>query len=317
MLTVSNYHYIRENFKTPYPSIFGLTPVAFEKQLLSLNRIGKFIHPNDLIINCDEILNSKQNFILVTFDDGLKEQFDLAKPVLDTLGIPAMFFVNSLNYIEREVTLAHKIHLLRSQISPSEFLKQLADIELQNSIYLTLSEKEKAIIHYNYDDTESAYLKYILNFKFSAMQQSTCIGGIFKQFFDEEKVVQMLYMTEQQLQLLANEGMLGSHTHSHKALGLLEPKVIYSELSTTKQFLEHLTEKIIACVSYPYGSKEASAKPVPETANELGYTIGFTMERGINIGKENPLLLKRFDCNDLPSGKNGKNFKNEYSFIYE
>ncbi|HMK06210.1 MAG TPA: hypothetical protein VK476_01690, partial [Flavobacterium sp.] len=97
MLTVSNYHYIREDFSAPYPSIFGVTPQAFERQLLLLREMGTFIHPQDLINNADEILSSEQHFLLVTFDDGLKEQLTLAKPILDKLGIPALFFINSIN----------------------------------------------------------------------------------------------------------------------------------------------------------------------------------------------------------------------------
>lgn len=317
MLTVSNYHYIRENFETPYPSIFGLTPGEFKKQLLSFKRIGKFIHPNDLLINCDEILRSEQNYILVTFDDGLKEQFEFAKPILDKLEISALFFANSINYIEKEVSQVHKIHLLRSQLAPNVLLDTFAEVDTDCVVNLTFLEKEMAKAHYNYDDAESANLKYILNFKLSAIQLSNLINGLFERFFNKNKVVNDLYMSEQQLQVLAKEGVLGSHSHSHIALGLLEPQLIYEELSKTKDYFEKLTKTEIAYISYPYGSKEACAKPVPEFAKEIGYTIGFTMERGINSGKENQLLLRRFDCNDLPSGKNGKNFKNEYSFIYE
>lgn len=317
MLTVSNYHYIRENFETNYPSIFGLTPSVFEKQLLSLNDIGKFIHPKDLIKNTDEILKSKQNYLLVTFDDGLKEQFELAKPILDKMHIPALFFVNTINYVEKEVTMVHKIHLLRSEIAPKILLTAFMDCNGSNKIDLTFTEKEKAIIHYNYDDAESAYFKYILNFKLSAIQQSILVDGLFEQFFDKNEVGSELYMSEKQLQILAKDGLLGSHAHSHIALGLLEPQLIHNELSKTKDYLEQLTNTEITCLSYPYGSQEACAKPVPQIAATLGYSIGFTMERGINNGNENKLLLKRFDCNDLPSGKNEKKFKNEYSFIYK
>ena len=99
MLTVSNYHYIRENFTTKYPSIFGLIPIEFRKQLLLLKNQGDFINPHNLIDNIKEILESKDNHFLITFDDGLKEQHDYAFPILDELDIPAIFFINSINHI--------------------------------------------------------------------------------------------------------------------------------------------------------------------------------------------------------------------------
>jgi hypothetical protein len=69
MLTVCNYHYIRENFKASYQSIFGVTPNLFEEQLILLKKKGIFIHPNNLINDSEEILKSEQTFILITFYD--------------------------------------------------------------------------------------------------------------------------------------------------------------------------------------------------------------------------------------------------------
>ena len=48
MLTVSNYHYIRDDFTTPYPSIFGVTPSFFKSQLLAIKEIGTYITPQQL-----------------------------------------------------------------------------------------------------------------------------------------------------------------------------------------------------------------------------------------------------------------------------
>ena len=317
MLTVSNYHYIREDFSAPYPSIFGLTPAQFECQLVKLKCIGEFIHPRDLIANIEEIISSKVNYLLVTFDDGLKEQYELAKPILDKLNISALFFINSINFIEKKVSTVHKIHLLRSQFEPQFLLNHIKKIEPKLRLSLTAKEKNKAEIHYNYDDSQSAHLKYILNFKLSVVQQSKLIHELFGNLFNSENIVKELYMTEEMIIDLASKGMLGSHTHSHLALGTLASETIYQELSKTKLYLEQLTNYKINCVSYPYGSSEACAKPVPDLAASLGYTIGFSMERGINTSLDSTLILKRFDCNDLPGGKNEKYFKNEYSSFYK
>ena len=148
MLTVSNYHYIREDFSTPFPSIFGVTPIAFKSQLEKLKEVGKFVSPKELISNTDEILKAKENYILVTFDDGLREQFELAKPILDDLQIAAMYFINSINFIEKQVSLVHKIHLLRSQIAAADLLKLFANLSPTSGFDLTADEKSKALEHY-------------------------------------------------------------------------------------------------------------------------------------------------------------------------
>lgn len=309
MLFVSNYHYIRNNFESKYPSIFGLTPKMFKRQLLKLKEMGTFVHPDELLTNSEEIFESPQKYFLVTFDDGLKEQYDLALPILEQLEVPALFFVNSLNFMEKKVSLVHKIHLLRSVVSTDYILENLYDLKL------TLLEKDKATSHYNYDTEQNALLKYILNFKLSHEQQISFIDTLFPNFFDEKKVVDDLYMNEHQLRVIADSGWLGSHTHSHLSLGGQTEEVIKKELTISKQYLENLTNNEISFVSYPYGNKDACKEPVPKHAEEAGYKVGFTMQRGVNTSKEHMLTLKRFDCNDLPTGKNEEAFRNEYSII--
>ncbi len=96
MLIVSNYHYIREDFTAKHPSIFGLTPKQFRLQMEELSKAGSFISQKDLL----KFRNKKfdKNYILITFDDGLKEQYELAKPILDAMGIPFIFFINTANF---------------------------------------------------------------------------------------------------------------------------------------------------------------------------------------------------------------------------
>jgi len=303
MLTISNYHYIRRKYTAKYPSIFGVTPVEFRKQLLLLLDNGTFVNSKDLLNNSKQILESNENFYLITFDDGLKEQFDNALPILDELEVPAVFFVNSSNFSEKKVSTVHKIHLLRSIISPDEFVNQLFHFD---SIELSDLEKKRAKDIYQYDDEKSAVLKYILNFKMTFKQQEKVIKKMFDHFFDEEDVLQNLYMNEQSLNELANRGYLGSHSHNHYPLGLLDLELMKFEIENSKKILEKSTNSIIELIAYPFGTKEACTDSVGEIAKNAGFKLGFTTTRGINMDFEKPLLLNRYDCNDMPGGKNYK-----------
>jgi len=297
MLTVSNYHYIRLDFKANYPSIFGVTPNEFKKQLLLLKNQGDFVTPIDLANDIRQILDSKENNLLITFDDGLKEQFDLALPILDELNIPAIFFVNSINFEQEKVSTVHKIHLLRSIFSSDEFLRKLIDVPFSDS------EKNEAKSIYRYDDEKSAILKYILNFKLNFKQQEQIIKKLFDFHFDEDDILESLYLTQQNLKYLGQKGYLGSHTHSHYPLGLLKEEDIKFELEKTKLYLDKLTSSNTNIVSYPYGTPEVCTDLVADMAKKTDHKIGFTTKRGVNTLDENLLLLKRFDCNDLIGGK--------------
>jgi peptidoglycan/xylan/chitin deacetylase (PgdA/CDA1 family) len=306
MLTVCNFHYIRNNFDAPYPSIFGVTPYEFENQLLKLSETGEFINQKIVIEDIDSILASKKNFILITFDDGLKEQYVLAKPILDKMKIEAIYFINSINYIEKEVSQVHKIHLLRSQIPTLKLLNRIENLSAEIDFSFSEEDMQNAKLCYNYDDFDSAYLKYLLNFKLTTDQTAKIINTLFDEYFNTNSVVANLYMTKEQLLTLSSLNMLGSHTHSHFPLGLLNPSLIKKELETTKYFIDSFGHKNSFSVSYPFGNRDSCKTPVPEFAKEIGHKIGFAFEPGINRFGENHLLLKRFDCNDLIGGKNYK-----------
>lgn len=304
MLTVSNYHYIRPNFKTKFKSIFGVTPIEFKEQLLVLKMSGDFVRQDELLCNYDEIVASNKIFYFITFDDGLKEQYQYALPILDELKIPAVLFANSRNYEDKKVSTVHKVHLLRSILSTKKIRIALAN--QSNSIQLLDADFLKAQNIYVYDDQESAALKYLLNYKLDFNIQEATISALFDEHFDEKSVIKELYMNEEEIIDLSKRGYLGSHTHNHYPLGLLDKESIKFELQNSKSYFENLTNSKIEMVAYPYGSPEASTAEVASIAKDLGYKLGFTTTRGINTKENDKLLLNRFDCNDLLGGKNYK-----------
>jgi len=298
MLAVANYHYIRDDFSAKYPSIFGLTPKEFEQQLIALSKQGEFISQDKLLDYQDRPFD--KDYLLVTFDDGLKEQYSLAKPILDRLGIPFVFFINTSNYEDRKVSLVHKIHMLRS-IMPSLELLQL----IIKSFKLELSEIEqhKALKHYNYDDAETAKLKYLLNFKLTHLEQQELIDPIFNENYDEKAVAKSLYFEDEMLEVLFNNGNLGSHSHNHVPLGKLSLRELDLELKKTQDFFLDKFSKPASILSYPYGSFEASSG-ISESLEKYNFKLAFTMERAVNNNIQNaPYLISRYDCNDLPLGK--------------
>lgn len=303
MLTISNYHYIRNDFNFDYPSIFGQTPKVFENQILSLKNFGDFIHPSDLIKNLNTILLSKENYFLITFDDGLKEQFLNALPILDVNNIPAIFFLNSINFENKKVSNVHKIHLLRSILSPEQLYKKIND---SNLLFLNKRERQRARQVYRFDNSINAQLKYLLNFKLSFEIQQSVIHNLFKDYFDEQSVLRELYMSIENINYLAQSGYLGSHTHSHVPLGLMNDDFVYEELFKSKSYFELLTNTKVEAVSYPYGSKEACTDAVFKNAKKVGYKVGFTTIPGVNKNRKNEFALKRYDCNDLIGGRNFK-----------
>ena len=305
MLVTINYHYIRHSFDLPYPSIHGVTPDQFKKQLIILSRFGAFIHPLRLKEAIEQGTSIPSRSLFVTFDDGLREQYELALPILDELGIPALFFVITSVCSEKKVSSVHKIHIVRSIIPPDVLLARIVSYAeaIGGIAPLTKEEEERALFHYDYESPDVARLKYVLNFKCTSEAHQHVIDRIFQEHFDEKKVYKELYMDDAQLADLAHRNFLGSHGYEHVPHASLSDEALRSSLHKSFSYFSRVPYTPFA-ISYPYGSREACGGNLSRFARDAGFVYGFTMEKAGADSFKNPLLLPRFDCIDLPGGKN-------------
>jgi len=306
MLIAINYHYIRPVFDHPYPGIYGVTPVQFERQLRMLSRGGTFVSAVQLRDAIRGVAELPEKSIIVTFDDGLREQYEHAWPVLLRLGVPAIFFVNTAPIAEAKITEVHKIHLLRSYVAPEEFLRMLHDQARNLGVSLDLHiDSNKAAFHYKYDSAEVARLKYLLNFLLTPRERSLLIETCFRSVFPEREaeMSRALYFTKAQLAELGAHRCLGTHAHEHVPLGLLPFGDAREQLRRSVALLEDWGGDRPIALSYPYGSQEACSLEVATLAAQEGIKFAFTMERAGNPELTMPLFLARFDNNDLPGGK--------------
>jgi len=96
------YHRIHafESTMTPKERLYVVTPQTFESQITSLLNAGFHpIRPSDLMRALTfgwSVLPEKP--FLLTFDDGFRDQYDNAFPVLKRYDVPATFFVLSNDY---------------------------------------------------------------------------------------------------------------------------------------------------------------------------------------------------------------------------
>lgn len=305
MLLAVNFHYIREQFDAPYPAIFGKTPKEFRMQLETLSKLGRFVSSKDIEDRVSNNESFSEKSIIITFDDGLKEQVDLAKPVLDEMGIPALFFINTRVLEVPKLLNVHKIHIVRSILSPELILEHFESIPSYKMLNEVQRKKIQSlgIKHYVYDETSNAYLKYLLNFvltpdcvdkEFSYLLKEVC-------YVDEKAVHRDFYMSSETIVALATEGFIGSHAHDHLPLGVLPIEQARFQIEKSNEVLKKLGIETKA-FSYPYGSREAVGD-IPSYLGDYGFTFAFTMNRGVNVNMEKAFEFMRFDNNDVPGGK--------------
>jgi len=310
MLIAVNYHYIRSSFDYPHDGIHGITPRQFETQLETLAAAGTYVDSSAVraAVRGERPLSEKS--LLVTFDDGFREHYETAWPILNRLGIPAIFYVNTQPSVEGVVSRVHKIHLLRAHVAPRDFVEILTARSAKRGIPLVLDDRFQAevAVQYRYDAPEVAKLKYLLNLGLDPSLRDSLLDEIFAEVFPgaERQMSDELYMTREQMKDLAEAGAIGNHSHEHLPLGLIPPAAAREQLRKAADCLEAWTGHRPFTFSYPYGSRAATSSAVGQIAAASGYDFGFTMERAANRDFSEPVHLARFDTNDVPGGKSAR-----------
>ena len=304
MILVVNFHYVGEG-RYPYPGIYPVTPTAFERQLDELGKSFTFVSLSEI----DEAVAGRRTLpkrsCLVTFDDGLREQYDLAWPILRRRGIPAVFFVNTAQHVTGRAATVHKVHWLRAHTPPEKFFQDVEDVCRKSSIVPVGAAPTDEVLaaQYRYDLPQVRRLKHLLNFQLSSDQAEVVIESLFAERWDEMAFVEERYMGPSQWCDLAEADCLGLHSHTHRPLAELSSDEAMKDLAVGMETLTAAVGVTPFAVSYPYGGPSAVNRKVAATAASLGLRVGFTMERAMNRNLDDPLLLARADTNDAPGGK--------------
>jgi peptidoglycan/xylan/chitin deacetylase (PgdA/CDA1 family) len=296
MLLAVGYHYIAERAPPADPrAIFPVTTEALAEQVEKLSRDYELVSRDELVAAVDGEGVLPDRACVLTFDDGLRCQFELALPVLEQLGVPAVFFVPGRPLTERRVLEVHKLHALR---------ERLTDDELRARLPPGLPEvsAEEAQAHYRYDVPEAAALKFLLNIRLPADKRRELVDELFAaEFPDESALAEELYMVAGQVAELEREHhAVGAHSYAHQPLATLPNGELENDVAQVTQLLEELTGARPRAFSYPYGTPAAVDARTAEAVGAAGYAFAFTMRREVNETLDAPLLLGRLDTNDIP-----------------
>src|SRR2546426_10393037 len=99
-LAVLGYHRIGNPGSTRYdPAIFTATAEQLDEHLGFLKRHVAIVGLEEALAVAHGARRSRRLSLLITFDDGYRDNFDVAFPILRSHGIPAVFFLVS-SFIE-------------------------------------------------------------------------------------------------------------------------------------------------------------------------------------------------------------------------
>lgn len=299
-LLIVNFHYVRDD--KPQLGIYPISTEDFRRQVELLGKLYRFVSQEQLIDLMYADSYPKCNYCLITFDDGFKEQW-IALDILRQLSIPAVCFATTQPFMDKKAHDVHKMHYVYSQLEDNELYALL-----NKRFHIEKYEFDNALIaeEYRYDSLMKKKIKFFINFVLNEWDRHATVDYLFSQVEpDELAFVHRLYMNQHDLKQLAEAGMLGTHTKTHRPLATLDWDSIEEEIAGSRKILEELTGASIHSISYPFGGPAAVSPEVANLARQSGMLYGLTMNRGINNDTtiRDGMLLRRVDTNDAPGGK--------------
>ena len=291
---IVNYHYV-ENPRKDFPGIHPCSVDEFERQIRFLSRHWRIGSVHDVFKAAHGGANEK--FCAITFDDGLKDQYTEALPVLEKYRVPAAFFIIT-GTLQGLIPLTHKIHLLLSALPAdelvdraNEFLKKHNPDDLERFVIpkdrrLTLERKLR-------DDIPTANFKEAVN-----MIPADTADAMLEDMMKQQKSVardvsDLLFMTGDEISDLERRGHeIGSHGHTHRALDYLSESELTEEVSGSHAILTDLLGHAPSVFSYPHGGAgEAFSRAV----GKAGYSYALGTEERAVAPDANPYFIPRFD----------------------
>jgi len=116
------YHYVRPLHNSKYPEIKGLETSGFERQLRYFKKTYRFIDVEELLDSINNGKELKDDSVILTFDDGLKDHYSHVFPILQKAKIQGLFFPPGKPIDKNLVLDVHKIHFILASYSNKEQL---------------------------------------------------------------------------------------------------------------------------------------------------------------------------------------------------
>ncbi|AGA24473.1 polysaccharide deacetylase family protein [Singulisphaera acidiphila] len=271
-----------------YDGVYSASPEAFHAQVRHLRDRFQLVTLEALAAMAGAEFAVDRPTALITFDDGYRDNFDVAFPILQELNAPATFFIPTGYFSRPQVPWwDHAAHVLKRTGKSRITLDWPEPLDLD----LEQTARGTAI---------AAVVRLYLDGKVKADDEARFRAHLEERaevVVDDSALGRALFMTWDQVRRLAGSGMsIGSHAHDHRALASLAEPDQRHELVESKRILEQEVGREIQGVAYPFGWAGTYDEQTQRLAQEAGYRLAFSSAEGVNRpGAADPFALRRLN----------------------
>jgi len=212
--------------------------------------------------------------VVITFDDGYANNFDLVFPVLEKYRCPATIFLTT-GFLDRSTPLwSDWLESVIMNAPPKNTLFQWRDLSL--TLQLANHSQRTQIICEMRRELRALTIAEIQEF-LRALETHLCVR------YDWDTLPELLRpLTWDQVRTMRASGLIsfGAHTVSHPVLSRCSEEIQTLEILESKRRIEQELGEECAFFAYPYGKGDDYTEITKRIVTDAGFKFALTAESG-------------------------------------
>ncbi len=279
------YHKIENN---EFDDLNMSIPVSdFEIQIKYLSKNYHVISLLDFLSSIQTRKKIKKNSVVITFDDGYKDNYTNAFSIVKKYNVPITIFL-TVAPISTGQALWYEaiVHLIKNSLIEGA---DLSDYGIGNITLKSLSDKQAAIYQIvnkaktmpqNQRQNLIDYLKKNLTTKDNKNQNDDHLKS--------------LMLSWDEIREMKNHGVtFGAHTMSHPILTQIPIETAEIEIKKSKEIIEKELGEKISLFTYPNGGPEDFNEDIVDIIRKNGFVCACSLISGVVKTGDNLFTLKR------------------------
>ena len=279
MCQIFIFHRINDDFD---PFLPGVPVAAFRKQM-------EYLKKNFPILSLDEIArgafpqNGEKYCAAITFDDGYRDNFSCAFPVLKGLGIPASIFLTTGCIESHEMPWYDQVSwAFKLTTEPRVVLRSFGGPDSSlGTRFERLKSMEKTL----------GWLRGL-----SDAERTSTLPQVFEalQVPPRLSVPKPMLAWDEIRQMSKQNISFGAHTISHPALSRVSKDRLETEILGSKKKIESELQLPVQHFAYPFGQPSDIGQEAKSVVQRAGFLTAVTTTWGFNYPGDDLFDLKRF-----------------------
>ena len=249
-----------------------VTPETFEKHIRWMKSTGEIVDQGRIFEK------GRGTRFVVTFDDGWKDNYIHAFPILKKYEVPAIIFICTESINEQKLFWPEEVGMaiMRSSKTEGEIASVLQ--QLTRSAMKLVDHNDRVSIDSNWNST-SLLDRFVEYLKVLSVEKRDDFVNLLHLALgvSQNGAAEMLLSWDEIDDMRGHKISFGSHTHTHPILDRMDETNIDIELRTSKKILEQRLNEEVLSFSYPNGC--FGKYYIQSSLRGHGYKYAFTLER--------------------------------------